>query len=313
MLSLDHSADLLRVLGDPTRVRLLHLLVGEELTVAELTQITRLSQSRVSTHLGRLREAGLVRDRRQGPASYYAVNGPAMPEDASLLWSVLRDRTTDPLLEQDRDRVQQVLRARGATWADTVAGQMERHYSPGRSWEASLRALLGLVRLGRVLDVASGDGALAELVAPRAREVHCLDFSPRVVAAGAARLAHLAQVQFHLGDMHELPFHAACFDQVLLMNALSYAARPGDVLAEATRVLRPGGALAAVTLASHRHTSVSDRYGHLQQGFDAATLRSELEGLGLDVALCEVTSRERRTPHFEIITVHATSPGGADA
>ena len=73
------------------------------------------------------------------------------------------------------------------------------------------------------------------------------------------------------------------------MSTLSYAGHPAKVLSEAARVLRPGGALAAVTLASHRHTSVSERFGHLQPGFNADTLRLELEALGLDVSLCEVT------------------------
>lgn len=313
MLSLDHSTELLRLLADPSRVRLLNLLVDEELSVAELVTTTRLSQSRVSTHLGRLREAGLVRDRREGAACFYSLNEAAMPEDARDLWAQLSARTADPLLEQDRERVRALVRARGSSWADTVAGHMERHYSPGRTWEASLRGLLGLVRLGRVLDVASGDGALAELVAPRAREVHCLDVSHRVVAAGHERLAHLKSVQFHVGDMHALPFADTSFDQVLLMNSLSYAAAPDRVVAEASRVLRPGGALAAVTLAAHRHGAVSDKYGHRQAGFDPAALRSLLEQAGLQVSLCEVTSREHRAPHFEVVTVHATRPGGADA
>lgn len=305
MLDLGHSTDLLRLLGDPTRVRLLSLLQQEELTVAELTRATRLPQSRVSTHLGKLKEAGLVRDRPAGAACFYAVNEARMPEDAEQLWGLLRERTADPLLEQDHERVRAVLRTRGRSWADSVAGQMERHYSPGRTWEAALRGLLGLVRLGDVLDVASGDGALAELVAPQARSVHCIDVSRRVVSAGRERLAHLPNVRFRVADMHALPFPDASFDQVLLMNSLSYAADPGRALAEAARVLRPDGGLAAVALKTHRHQVVAESYGHLQSGFEPATLRAELEALGLRVSLCAVTSREKRSPHFEVITVYA--------
>ena len=310
MMSLDHSSDLLRLLGDPNRVRLLSLLMAEELTVAELTEATRLTQSRVSTHLGKLREAGLVRDRRQGTASYYSVNEGSMPEDASRLWALLAGRTADPLLEQDRERLATVLRVRGSSWPDSVAGQMERHYSPGRTWEAALRGLLGLVRLGDVLDVASGDGALAELLAPRADSVCCLDLSPRMVEAGQRRLAHLRGVRFLRADMHDLPFADSSFDQVLLMNALSYARKPERVLAEAARALRPGGALACVALAAHRHARVAESYGHLQHGFAPATLRRALEAQGLRVTLCDVTSRERRAPCFEVVTAHATRPGG---
>lgn len=304
-LDLGATAELLRLLADPTRVRLLSLLDRDELTVAELVRITQLGQSRISSHLARLKEAGLVRDRPAGASCFYALDAAGVRGEAGRMWDWVRQRTDDPLLEQDRERARSVLRARGTSWADSVAGQMERHYSPGRTWEASLRGLLGLVRLGRVLDVASGDGALAELVAPRARSVHCLDLSPRVVRAGRRRLAHLRRVHFHRGDMHALPFPPASFDQVLLMNALSYAERPDVALAEAARVLRPGGALAAVALKRHRHQAVAESYGHVQPGFEPDRLRAQLEALGFQVALAGATSRERRPPHFEVITVHA--------
>lgn len=313
MLDLHDSSDLLRVLGDPTRVRLLHVLAGDELTVAELTRATRLPQSRVSTHLGRLREAGLVRDRRSGPSCFYAINESGMTDDSRRLWSALRDSTDDALLREDAARAREIVSARGESWADSVAGQMERHYSPGRTWETALRGLLGLVRLGDVLDVASGDGAIAELLAPRARSVTCLDSSPRVVEAGRERLRHLASVGFRLGDMHALPFPEGCFDQVLLMHALSYSEDPDRALAEAARVLRPGGALVGVTLASHAHESAARQYGHVQLGFEPKQLRDRLERLDLDVALCDVTSREQRPPHFEVITVHARRKGSTEA
>ena len=313
MMTLESGTDLLRVLGEPARVRLLHLLADEELTVAELTEATRLSQSRVSTHLGRLREAGMVRDRRQGPAAYYALNDAGMSDEAARLWSIVREGTDDPLIQRDRERVRTLRRASGRSWADSVAGQMDRHYSPGRTWEAALRGLLGLVRLGRVLDVASGDGALAELIAPRAHSVHCLDVSRRVVEAGRKRLAHLPGVHFQQGDMHVLPFDDDAFDQVLLMNALSYSEQPEAVLAEAVRVLRPGGSLALVVLQAHDERERVAEYGHVQAGFRPEELRASLLELGLDVSLCEVTSRERRSPHFEVVTAHASRPAGEPA
>jgi ArsR family transcriptional regulator len=305
--TLDQTADLLRLLGDPTRVRLLSLLATtEQLSVAELVRVTRLPQPRVSTHLARLREAGLVRDRRNGSGSFYTLD--EAPAAVRTLWEALRASTRDPVLDEDRARVREVLEERGGSWADRVAGQMDRHYSPGRSWESALRGLLGLCSLGRVLDVASGDGALAELIAPRARQVTCLDLSPRVAAAGAARLAHLPHVAFRVGDMHALPFKAGEFDQVLLAHALSYASDPALALCEASRVLCAGGKLAAQTLAAHRHLERTRRYGHLQAGFAPRALGSLAERAGLRVTLCSVTSREKRRPHLEVITLHAEKP-----
>ncbi len=307
MLDLGSTTDLLRLLGDPSRVRLLALLEQEELTVAELCTITQLAQSRVSTHLGKLREAGIVRDRRDGASSFYSVNAAGMPADAGRVWGLLRETTDDPLIEQDKARVREVVRARagGASWADTVAGRMERHYSPGRTWEATLRALLGLMRLGDVLDVASGDGSLAELLAPHARSITCLDASDTVIAAARSRLTALGHVRFEVGDMHRLPFADGAFDQVLVMNCLTLTRTPKQVVAEAARVLRRGGDLVGVTLRTHRHEAAAAAFDHVRLGFEPRALRAMVEGAGLTALACDVTSREKRPPHFEVITLHA--------
>lgn len=306
MMTLDDSTELCRLLGDPTRARLIAILAEEELTVAEITKITQLSQSRVSTHLGKLREARVVRDRRVGTSCYYALTLDALPECARQVVQVLRASTDDPLVAQDLERVSNVVRDRdGGNWADSVAGRMHRHYSPGRTWEAAARGFLGWTRLGRVLDIASGDGVLAELIAPRADSVTCLDRSRRVIGAGRRRLGHLPHVQFVEGDMHHLPFADAEFDQVSLMNALTYSTDPDRVLAEAARVLRDGGVLVGSTLSRHRHRDVVAQYNHVRDGFTPKEVRTFLEKNSFDVELCSVTCRERRQPYFEIITVHA--------
>jgi len=308
MQDLAATSGLFKLLSDPTRLRLLSLVEREELTVAELTGVTRLPQPRISTHLSRLKDAGLVRDRRAGPACYYSMADTGMSEEARRVWSLLRETARDPLLDADWRRLVEVVRGRGGTWADSVAGQMERHYSPGRTWEAATRVLLGLARLGDVLDVASGDGALAELVARRARSVTCLDVSRRMIGAARRRLAHLPSVRFRLGDMHALPFRDAAFDHVLFANALTYALDPESAVREAARVLRPWGTLAAVTLKAHRHESVARTYNHARLGFEPDALRTLFENAGFEVTFCEVTSREKRPPHFEVLTLYAERP-----
>jgi ArsR family transcriptional regulator len=299
------ATDLLRPLADRTRVRLLSLLAREELTVAELTDATRLAQSRVSTHLGRLREAGLLRLRPAGASTFYALDEAGMGDEARRLWALLADSVDDALLAEDKRHLSESRATRGGTWADSVAGRMERHYSPGRTWEAAARSLVGLARLGAVLDVASGDGALAELIAPRARSVTCLDKSAHVASAGARRLDGRAPVRFVVGDMHALPLPDTSFDAVLLVNSLSYATDPALAVAEAVRVLRPGGTLVATALLSHGHESVAAGFDHVQPGFQPTRLRTLFERAGCDVCFCEVTSRERRPPHFEVLTLYA--------
>ena len=306
-MDLATASSVLRLLADPTRVRLLALLELEELTVAELSSVTRLAQPRVSTHLARLKEAGLVRDRRAGVSAYYRFDEAALDPAQRALWQALRSGSDDPLLRQDAERLPSVLAARAAdqNWADSVAGDMERHYSPGRTWEALARSALPLLETGDVLDIASGDGVLAELLAPHSHRYVCIDTSARVVAAASERLRRLRNVEVREGDMHALPFKDASFDLVVLMHALTYAARPAQAVAEAARVLRKGGRLLLSSLARHEHKAVVDTYGHVNLGFPAKELRRFAEKAGLEVTSLETVTRERRPPHFEVISLIA--------
>src|SRR5210317_2194242 len=223
-MDLQHASHHFRLLSDSTRLRLLMLLDREELSVAELAAITQLAQPRVSTHLAKLKEAGLVNDRREGVSVYYRMANAIDDSSLGALWELLRINTSDPLIQQDSERIPQVINARGgnSSWADSVAGDMERHYSPGRTWEVTTRAIVQLLELGDVLDIASGDGVLAELLAPRANSIQCLDISQRVVDAGKERLRNYSNVSFATGDMHDLPIPDASCDTVLLMHALTY-------------------------------------------------------------------------------------------
>ena len=180
---------------------------------------------------------------------------------------------------------------------------MERHYSPGRTWEALARSTLPLLEPGDVLDVASGDGVLAELLAPHARRYACIDSSPRVVAAARERLRRWPHVEVMEGDMQQLPFATGEFDLVLLMHALTYAAKPAVALAEATRTLRRGGRLVATCLARHEHQAAVTPFGHVNLGFTPRELRRFAEKAGLDVLVCEVVTREKRPPHFEVVSL----------
>jgi 2-polyprenyl-3-methyl-5-hydroxy-6-metoxy-1,4-benzoquinol methylase/DNA-binding transcriptional ArsR family regulator len=307
MSSLAATAELFQLFGEPTRVRLAALLSEHELTVAELVGITEIGQSRVSTHLGKLREAGVLRDRKVGANTFYSLNDGAMPEDARSIWTLVAKETKDQLLDSDRSRCKGMLeaRAKAAAWPDALAGQMERHYSPGRTWEATARAFVGLMRLGDVLDIGSGDGTIAQLVASRARSITCLDRSEKMIAAARDRLAPHAHVKFAVADAEELPFARESFDEVLLFNVLTHAASPPKVLAESARVLRPRGAIVVVTLDAHDNEEITRQYHHVSSGFAPATLKKLLSKAGLSAHRCEVTSREQKPPHFQVVTAFA--------
>lgn len=308
-LTLQQSTEICRLLADTSRLRLLTLLEAHELTAAELTEVTGLAQSRVSTHLARLKRAGLVRQRRAGGAALYnAADG----GDSALksVWELLRDRLTDAQARLDRERAAQVVRARkpSSTWAESVAGRMELHYSPGRTWEATARALIGLLQLGDVADIGSGDGVLAELIAERARSITCVDVSATVIEAARERLAPYPHVRFLEADMHALPLTSGVYDHVFLMHALTYTREPKKVLHEAARVLKAGGRLVLATLNEHKHRATMEAYDHVNLGIAPPALRKLLEGCGLTVETCRVTSREPRPPYFEVVTALARRP-----
>ena len=308
-MDLAATSALLRLLSDPTRVRLLALLEREELTVAELSSVLRLAQPRVSTHLAKLKEADLVRDRRAGVSAYYRFNGD-LPARESALLHALKASVDDALLRDDEKRLPAILaqRAKAEGWADTVAGDMERHYSPGRTWEALARAMMQLVETGDVLDIASGDGVLAELLAPHATSILCVDASERVVSAARARLKPLKNVDVQVGDMHALDLGARRFDLVLLMHALTYSDRPALAVAQAAKVLKPGGRLLGATLGKHAHRTTVEPFDHRNLGFKPEELRGFAKDAGLTVLACERATRERKPPHFEVITLLARKP-----
>lgn len=306
LAALGTTLNLLGLLGDATRVRLMNVLDGDELTVAQLTSALDIPQSRVSTHLGRLREAGLVRDQPRGTSTLYRACDP-LPEPAASLWTSLRAAVDDAVLDSDRERARDILASQRAEsdWLDAVAGELERHYSPGRTWAATARGLTGLVRVGDVLDVGSGDGVTAELLAPRAASFTCLDRSDKMLEAARHRLRRAKNVRFQLGDMQDLPFDDGSFDQVLFFNVLTYAEAPARAIAEGARTLRPGGGVSIITLDRHDHIEVTRGYRHINRGFSPKELSKMLAAAGLTIEDCAVSSRERRAPYFQVVTAFA--------
>jgi len=156
-----------------------------------------------------------------------------------------------------------------------------------------------------VLDIASGDGVLAELMAPHSNRYVCLDSSTKVVLAASERLRRLRNVEVREGNMHALPFADGTFDLVVLMHALTYADQPAVAVAEAARVLRPGGRVLLTSLARHEHRAVVGAYGHVNLGFSEKDLQKFALRAGLEVSSCDTVTRERRPPHFEVIALIA--------
>lgn len=299
-MDLAHYVGTLNLLGDESRLRLCALLRERELSVTELVRVTGISQSRVSAHLARLREGGFVRDRRDGQHAYYALSLDTLPVTAKAVLDEAMG-AADATLEGDQRRLEELDMERRGRFPESFAGEMERHYSPGRTWQSLTVGLAALLKLGDVLDVGSGDGAAAGYLAPYCRSLTCIDTSARMVEAATTRLSRYENVAAQVADVHELPFRASSFDSVVVFHTLTYAEHPQRALDECARVLRPGGRVVLLSLDQHEQREVTAPYGERHNGFAPRTMRSLLTRAGLSVSFCDVACREAKKPHFQVV------------
>jgi ArsR family transcriptional regulator len=295
-----------RALADPTRLRILALLAQQELSVQELQDITRLGQSRISTHLGSLTEAGLLQSRRQGKRTFYRVRRSTKGQIAEVVrWAVsgaeeLSERESDQI---NLKRILSLRQEQAQLHFNQVAGRFDRVYGPGRSWQAFGQMLLRILPPLTVADLGSGEGLLSELLARRCRKVIAVDNSPKMVAFGAAKAKRnkIKNLEFRLGDLEEPPIPARSVDIVILSQALHHAVDPARALVAAHRLLRPGGQLMILDLSEHQYREARDLYGDRWLGFAESDLHSWLEGAGFRRIEIAIVAREEEPPNLETL------------
>ena len=203
----------LRALSDPTRLRIVALLEKDELSVNELQEVTRLGQSRISTHLGLLADCALVKSRRDGKRTFYRLNPQA--DSVASEFIQLAIRGAKELAEHGSDQInlKRVLARRkeqAQVFFNQVAGRFDRVYGPGRSWQAFGHLLLRILPAITVADLGAGEGLLSELLARRCKKVIAVDNSEKIVAFGAAKAKKngLKNLEFRLGDLQNPPIEA---------------------------------------------------------------------------------------------------------
>jgi ArsR family transcriptional regulator len=299
----------LRLLADPTRLRLLHLLQREELTVAELQEILGMGQSRISTHLSQLKSAQLVRDRRAGKNIFYALRDdyPLYSQIGALVTAGSKE---SPETESDITALQLVLRKRqdkARDYFNRLAGKFGRSYCPGRTWKGVSHLLLTLIGPIVVADLGAGEGTLSQLLARHAKKVIAIDNSEKMVEFGAAlaREHGFANLEYRLGDIEDPPIPAGSVDLALFSQALHHAINPARALAAAHRILRPGGRVAVLDLLAHHFEQARDLYADTWLGFTEADLHRMLKSAGFHKIDVQVVAREDAAPHFQ--TLFATA------
>src|SRR6202161_3959946 len=263
----------LRAAAEPTRLRLLALAARGAFCVMEFTEILGQSQPRLSRHLKLLCDCGLLDRVREGSNVWFAL--PTGDDGALPRELVARLPSDDPCLETDRRQAARVLaerariasesfRNKGADWDEMRALEL-----PAQAVEDALLALVPETPRGRLLDIGTGTGRVLELLAPRVAQGLGVDASKTMLALARARLARagLTHAAVRLADMYRLPLADASFDIAVLQMVLHYAEDPAGVLAEAARVLRPGGKLIVIDLAPHVREDLTSKRAHRWPGF----------------------------------------------
>jgi len=291
----------LRLAADPTRLRILLLLEQEELSVAEVQEILVKGQSQISTHLAQLKQAGLVDDRRTGKNAFYKSRAPAE------LMDLLRQAAKEvPEAERDRDALRLVLRKRRDTmrrYFDELAGKFGRQYVPGRSWKGIAEAMLKLLPPMVIADLGAGEGTISQLMAQRARKVIAIDNSEKMVEFGAelARKHGIGNLEYRLGDLEDVPIRSGTVDLAFLSQALHHAVHPERALAEAWRIVKPGGRIAVLDLNRHHFEEARELYADLWLGFTELEMEKFLKGAGFRGVETALVYREPEAPHFETL------------
>jgi len=291
----------LRVAADPTRLRLLLLLEREELSVAEMQEILSRGQSQISTHLAQLKQAGLVEDRRTGKNAFYRLTAPAE------LMNALRQAEAEiPETVEDRAALRLTLRKRQdkmRRYFDELAGKFGRQYVPGRSWKGIAEALLKLMPPLTIADLGAGEGTISQLMAQRAKKVIAIDNSEKMVEFGAelARKHSIGNMEYRLGDLEDVPIRTATVDLAFLSQALHHAPHPERAIAEAWRILKPGGRIAVLDLNRHHFEEAREMYADLWLGFTERELERYLKQQQFRNVETAVVFREQEAPYFETL------------
>ena len=298
----------LKLLSDPTRLRILMLVGGEALSVAELQEILGMGQSRISTQLSQLKTAGLVTDERSGKNNMYSGTAARdLMEVAQLAAEEVPEVAADKaalrhLLGKRRDSAR--------AYFDELAGRFGKDYVPGRSWKALAEALLKVLNYRVVADLGAGEGTLAQLLAQRAEQVIAVDLSPKMVEFGQAlaRRNGLTNLEYRLGDIEDPPITGQSLDLAILSQALHHAQHPQRALDAAFRILKPGGRIIVLDLVHHQFEEARELYADRWLGFSESGLASMLEKAGFQAVQTLIADREAAAPHFQTLLGSGTRP-----
>jgi ubiquinone/menaquinone biosynthesis C-methylase UbiE len=274
-------------------------------SVAELQEVLSKGQSQISMHLSQLKQAGLVEDRRMGKNSFYRLTAP------KELMDLVRQATSEiPEAAEDQDALRLALRKRRdrmRRYFDELAGKFGRTYVPGRSWKGIAEALLKLMPPMVIADLGAGEGTISQLMAQRAKKVIAIDNSEKMVEFGSelARTHGIANLEYRLGDLEDVPIRAGTVDLAFLSQALHHAVHPEKAVAEAWRILKPNGRIAVLDLNRHQFEEAREMYADLWLGFTELEIERYLKGAGFRNVETAIVHKEHEPPYLETLLATA--------
>lgn len=293
-LSLEESVEVLKAAGEPTRLRLIALLAAGDLTVSEMTEILGQSQPRISRHLKLLGEARLVERYQEGAWAYFRLVGDGLR--ATLVSHVLEATAhSDTVLHRDADRLKAIKQARAdraqAYFSANAEGwnELRKLHVPENQVEAEILRLLGRNPFNALLDLGTGTGRMLELLSDKYRRAIGVDASRDMLAIARTQLdeAGINHASVRQGDIYNLPLDNDEFDLVTIHQVLHFLQDPAPAIAEAARMLAPGGRLLVIDFAPHAHEELRSEHAHARLGFSHESVAEWLVQAGL--ALEEIT------------------------
>jgi 2-polyprenyl-3-methyl-5-hydroxy-6-metoxy-1,4-benzoquinol methylase len=297
----------LRLLSDPARLRVLAILDGNELTVKEMTEILHLGQSTLSSQLSQLKDQGLVGYRKEGQYVFYRI--PRHPVDSleGKLMRTVRELIPEAeWYERDKRNLIHIMEKRQeASLSYFREQQTQNQRSPGQGWESLAMGFALTIRDKAIADLGCGNGRLASLLAKNKNQVIGIDNSPNQISlANQLKPTHISgSLTFVQAPMEATGLSNGSQDLVIISHALHHIPRPADALAEASRILKIGGQVLILDLASHQESWIQDKFGDFWLGFDEQIMVDWLRESGFDTVQVEITGRDIQYPAIESIVI----------
>lgn len=298
----------LKLLSDQTRLRILTILQGNELTVKELTEVLQLGQSTLSTQLGQLKDGLLLNARKEGQFVYYRMSRfDEAAFIAGLIKQVLTEFEHSEWHQTDRRKLQEVLsRRQEASLSFFNTHKTQNQVSPGQTWESLAIGVIQLIQKQKIVDLGCGIGRLSAMFAEAGNDVIGVDNSNEQITLATKMHPKHSRLQFRCAPMEATNLESGSFDQAIISQALHHAAQPSQAIREAARLLHSGGQILILDLVRHSQDWIQDRFADFWLGFDHSDIETWLQESGFQDVGTKICGPDPEYPGIETMIIRAT-------